>query len=360
MEKFACRTGIYAGTGTVSVLKTLNAKRLLVVADPFFAKNGWVQRIISMAGVEQWEVFDRVQPDPSVELAAEGTACVNRFQPDLIVALGGGSTMDCAKAMRFFSDGKPCLVAVPTTSGSGSEVTDFAILSHGQVKHPLVDDRIRPELAILDSQLLTELPPGVIADGGFDALTHAMEAWVATGASQITDALAQDAFCEVYRNLAASFTGQQEVRLNIHMGATMAGMAFSQSGLGLCHAMAHSLGGMFHIPHGRLNAILLPAVMTCNETVAGRKYGELARLAGFPGTADTIAIRNLKNGLIRLRSELKLPGTLAQAGISPREVQRHAEQLVAATLADPCCQTNPGKPDAGWVCRILDEVVGHG
>ena len=147
------------------------------------------------------------------------------------------------------------MVAVPTTSGSGSEVTDFAILTHNGVKHPLVDPRLRPDVAILDEELLMGLPKSLIADGGFDVIAHAVEAFVARDAGTITDCFAREAFCTAYAALPASYAGRKEVRLKVHRAATMAGIAFTQAGLGLCHAMSHALGGMFHLPHGRLNAI---------------------------------------------------------------------------------------------------------
>lgn len=359
MDEFECRTKIISGPGAVESLKGFHAKRLFLVTDPFFYKNGTADRVAQAAGAERTEIFHDVKPDPTVELAAEGTARLRAFEADLIVALGGGSAMDCAKAMAFFSKGDAKLIAIPTTSGSGSEVTDFAILTHNKVKHPLVDKRLRPDAAILDSDLLVELPPSLVADSGFDVLTHAVEAYVATGAGVFTDALAREAFRGAYGALPASFAGHQEVRLRIHQAATMAGMAFTQAGLGLCHAMAHSLGGLFHIPHGRLNAILLPSIVTTNAHVAGKKYADLARAAGIGGSADTIAVRNLRSSLIRLRRELKLPETLAQAGVDPRNVWISTQEIVDATLADPCCKTNPMPVEDFLVRRILEEVTGR-
>ena len=359
MDEFECRTKIISGPGAVESLKGFHAKRLFLVTDPFFYKNGTADRVAQAAGAERTEIFHDVKPDPTVELAAEGTARLRAFEADLIVALGGGSAMDCAKAMAFFSKGDAKLIAIPTTSGSGSEVTDFAILTHNKVKHPLVDKRLRPDAAILDSDLLVELPPSLVADSGFDVLTHAVEAYVATGAGVFTDALAREAFRGAYGALPASFAGHQEVRLRIHQAATMAGMAFTQAGLGLCHAMAHSLGGLFHVPHGRLNAILLPSIVTTNAHVAGKKYADLARAAGIGGSADTIAVRNLRSSLIRLRRELKLPETLAQAGVDPRNVWISTQEIVDATLADPCCKTNPMPVEDFLVRRILEEVTGR-
>lgn len=359
MEKFSCRTTIISGTGAISALAEMEGTRLFLVTDPFFMKNGTAQRVADAAKCRETAFFDKVQPDPSVELAAEGTARLKEFGPDLLVALGGGSAMDCAKAMAYFAKGEYKFVAIPTTSGSGSEVTDFAILTYDKVKHPLVDPALRPDAAILDSDLLEELPKGLIADAGFDVLAHALEAYVAKDAGAITDLYAREAFSSAYAALPASYAGRKEFRLRVHMAATMAGMAFTQAGLGLCHAMAHSLGGMFHVPHGRLNAILLPAIVSCNAHAAGKKYAELARAAGLGGSADTIAVRNLRNGLIRLRKELNLPETLAQAGIAPRAVWNSVGEIVKATLEDPCCKSNPVAADDFMVRRILEEVTGR-
>ena len=277
MEEFQLNTKIVSGPGAIGVLGQEKARRVFLVTDPFFVKNGMADRVVRAAGAESWEIFDGVQPDPSVDLAARGTARLKAFGPDLLIALGGGSAMDCAKAMAYFSGTDAPLAAIPTTSGSGSEVTDFAVLTHGQTKYPLVDKRLQPALAILDSDLLDELPPGLIADTGFDVLTHAVEGYTASNAGTIPDLLAQDAFRTAFACLPASYAGDKSVRLRLHMASTLAGIAFSRSGLGLCHAMAHVLGGRFHIPHGRLNAILLPAVISGNAPAAQAKYARLAR-----------------------------------------------------------------------------------
>ena len=360
MEKFLCETAVFSGSGTISALRDFGAKRLFLVSDPYFVENGTADRVIRASGCGTSEVFADVKPDPTVELTAEGTAKLRSFGPDLVVALGGGSAMDCAKAMTYFARCGAKLVAIPTTSGSGSEMTDFAILTHGKVKHPLVDPALRPCAAILDSDLLTELPRSLIADCGFDVLTHALEAYVAKGAGTFSDLYAKEAFSSAYASLPASYAGQQEVRLKIHLASAMAGIAFTHAGLGLCHAMAHSLGGMFHVPHGRLNAILLPAIVGCNAEAAGKKYADIARAAGIGGSAQTIAVRNLRGGLIRLRKELHLPETLAQAGVPVRTLWNQSASLVAATLADPCCASNPVQVDDFMVRRILEEVVGRG
>ena len=360
MTHFCCKTRIVSGRGAIEALKTLGAQRLFLVTDPFFAQNGVAERVARQAGAEQVEVFSQVAPDPDVALAAAATARVQTFKPDVLVALGGGSAMDLAKAMVYFSGRKVQLVAIPTTSGSGSEVTDFAILTHDGTKHPLVDPALVPDMAILDDGLLEKLPPNLVADTGFDVLAHCAEAFVAKGAGPVTDALAKEAFRQVLTNLEDSYRGKTEVRLEIHTAATMAGMAFSQAGLGLCHAMAHALGGRFHVAHGRLNAILLPAVISANAYAASSRYAALARAVGLGGSADTVAVRNLKNALVALRKRLGLPESLSEAGVAPRAVWEEKEALVATVLGDPCCKTNPGQVDGAMVRQVLEAVTGRG
>ena len=360
MEQYFCKTRILSGAGSISALKTFQPKRLLLVTDPYFYENGTAAQVAAASGARDVAFFSEVTPDPSVELAAKGTALMQQFQPDLLAALGGGSTMDCAKAMAYFSGSVATFVAIPTTSGSGSEVTDFSILTHDGIKHPLVDPKLQPDAAILDSDLLAALPTSLIADGGFDVLTHALEAFTATGAGQITDALALEAFRTVYRLLPASFAGQRAVRMDIHTAATMAGMAFNGAGLGLCHAMAHSLGGAYHLSHGRLNAILLPAIIGCNAHYAADKYAALAAATGIGNGCKAMAARELKSALIQLRRQLHMPGSLPQAGIDPADVRGRAEELIASILADPCCQSNPAPVDGVMIRTVLEEVTRGG
>ena len=356
MREFSCKTRIVMGMPAQQVLREQNFGRLMVVSDPFFAQNGAAQSLGSQA--EKHLVFDKVAPDPSVELVAQGTAELLQFEPDALLALGGGSAIDCAKAMLYFSGREIPLIAVPTTSGSGSEVTDFAILTHDGVKHPLVDPVLRPTMAILDEALVSSLPPALVADGGFDVLAHALEAWVGSDANAITDALALEAFRTVYSYLGDSFAGEKSVRLTIHVASTMAGLAFTQAGLGVCHALAHALGGQFHLPHGRLNAILLPAVIAHNG--AQSRYAALSRAAGIGGGSDMMALRSLKNGLSRLRAQLGLPATLTQAGIDRALLRQKKDELITAALADPCCKTNPIPVTRELLDAILQEVSGIG
>ncbi len=346
MKEFDCKTKIISGENALDWLSGRHCERLLVVTDPYFKENGWAERIANRVNAKERVFFDGVKPDPTVELAAEGTALMRQVQPQLLIALGGGSAMDTAKAMIYFAGEGVEFVAIPTTSGSGSEVTNFAILTHGDVKHPLVHRRMQPDTAILAAELLDKLPPALVADGGFDVLSHALESFVAVGADPMTQALAGTAFSVTFANLPASFRGDTRVRGKIHLASCMAGLAFSQSGLGMCHALSHSLGGMFHIPHGRLNAILLPEVIVCNAAYAGAEYGKLARLAGLGGSADTIGVRNLRNALIRLRKELGLPATLQEAGINRQKLWHCSDKIVEAALKDPCMKTNPVRGEA--------------
>lgn len=360
MERFFCKTQILSGQDSLQTLGTLHIKRLLIVADPFFYENGTANHIAHLSSAEKVEVFHKITPDPSVSLVAEGVQMALQFLPDTILALGGGSAMDCAKAIAYFSGLDARLIAVPTTSGSGSEVTDFAILTHGGVKHPLVDEKLRPDIAILDGQLLQSLPPKLIADTGFDLISHGLEAWVAAGAGQVSDAVAFGSLRTAFSQLPRSYGGDASARLAVHTAATMAGMAFSSAGLGLCHAISHALGGEFHAPHGRLNAILLPAVIDCNAEKAAHRYATLARELGLSTAADPIALRALKNAICKLRRELGLPESLSAIGIPPAKLRDHMENLVSAALADPCCDSNPVTPQPHHIRQILQGVMGHG
>lgn len=343
----------------MSALGRLECQRLFLVTEPLLAENGMAQRVVQAAKCSAVEVFDQVGTVPAVEVAAQGAARLRAYRPDLVAVLGRGSTLDCGKAMSYFARGSHTLAALPTTSGSGGEVTDFAWLAHGHQWQRLSDPRLRPDVAILDSDLLEQMPKQVIAEAGFEVLAHAVEGYVARRGGAMTALLARAAFGSAYAALPASYAGNTGVRLKIHLAASLAGMAAAQAGMGLGHAMTHSLGRMFHVPHGRLHAILLPAVVGCNAHVAGRNYGELARAAGLGGSTDAMALRNLKNGLVRLRRELNLPQTLAQAGVDPRRVWRSAGELTSQILEDPCCRDNPMPPEDFLVRRILEEVTGH-
>lgn len=359
MNEFYCRTRILFGPGSVSALGTFGAKRLFLVTDAACADNGMASMIVQLAGAQQAEVFDRVPPEPTVALAAEGTARMKQFRPDLLAALGDRGAMDCAKTMACFAQGTFPLVTVPTVPGSGAETVSFALLTHGQATYPLVDSRLQPDIAILDSDLLSNTPRGKLAEAGFDLIALALEAWVGSGANPISDLWAREAFSAAFAGLPAAFAGQSHARQRVQLASAMAGLAASHAGLGLCHALAHSLGSRFRIPLGHLNAVLLPAVLECNAYAAQPRYAQLARAAGMGGSSDSGAMRNLVSGILRLRRELELPQTLAQAGIPPRELRANLRAIAESVLQDPWAASNPIPAEEYLIRRILEEAAGR-
>ena len=334
----------------LDTLKTCEARRVLVVTDRYFSQKAW--EIGKLVPHSETAVFDEVVPDPPAELVAKGAAVCARFQPDLLIALGGGSPMDCAKGIKLASDHPMTFVAIPTTSGSGSEVTSFSVLTHGGVKHPVVDRSLRPDVAILDDSLLAELPKHLIADTGMDMLAHAVEAVAAKGRTAFSDALAIHAVSLTLQYLTASHQGDRSVRILLHQAATMAGVAFDNAGLGLCHAMAHALGGRYHVPHGRLCGILLPKIMAVN-TAALPQYARLARACGLSAATDRLCLRNLTDAITRLRTSLGMPSTLKEVGIQTEETA-----LIADILSDACCESNPVPVTEELVRSVLKAVRG--
>lgn len=356
MTEFCCSTKLYTGTNALSALKNYPARRVMLVTDQFFSQSGTAQRITSMFSGAESLIFDQVTPDPSADLAARATAECRKFRPEVLVALGGGSPMDCAKAVRLAAENPMTFIAIPTTSGSGSEVTAFSILTHDGVKHPLVDPVMRPDAAILDESLVAKLPLSLVADTGMDLLAHCVEAVCARGRNGFTDALACHAAGRVFSFLHESWKGENGVRMAVHEAAAMAGVAFDNAGLGLCHALAHSLGGVFHLPHGRLCAMLLPHVIAYNEACASEAYTMLAKACGIQTSTRKMAVRSLSAAISRLRQSLQLPGSLTQAGLSAAELAAAKEAVVSAALADPCCGSNPAPVTEAGVVAIYEAV----
>lgn len=355
MERFAIRPEIWFGPGALAALERLAGKRVLLVTDGFLSSSGLVKRAAERL-TGPVEIFDRVEPDPSLKLVAEGVAALEGFGPDAVVAFGGGSPMDCAKAMCWFSKGRPPLWCIPTTAGTGSEVTAFAVLTDTErgVKYPLVEEGLLPETAILDPTLLEGVPPKVTADTGMDVLTHAAEGFVARGSSPFSDALAEKAFALAYERLPAAFAGDLGAKGDMFLASCMAGMAFNAAGLGVCHAMAHALGGRFHLPHGRLNAVLLPSVVLRNagDRRAAARYAALAKACGLAGTP-----RALSAALARLRAALDLPDRLP---VEPEKMKAALDDLAAAALADGCMAANPIPLTAAEVKDLLARAGGLG
>ena len=357
MACFHCPTKIYTGAKALEILHTISAERVLVVTDDFFSRSGKALHIAKMVPRAQVKVFDQVVPDPPAALAAKGAALCREFRPDLLIALGGGSPMDCAKAIRLAYGEKLTFAAIPTTSGSGSEMTSFSILTHKGVKHPLVDPALRPDIAILDDSLLEKLPSALIADTGMDLLAHCVEALVARNRTGFTDAMALFGARIVMHDLERSFKGDVLVRHSIHEAASMAGMAFDNAGLGVCHALAHAIGGAFHIPHGRLCSMLLPRVILVNQAGCLSQYAQLARSCDVSGATERLAVRNLISMIGRLQRTLLLPQDLQQAGVTKAQWEAQEEKILQAALADACCKTNPVPVTKELLMDVLKAVI---
>lgn len=331
METFTLKPKLYFGSDALRALKELSGRRVLIVTDGFLASSGLLDKVrVHLSGGDV-TVFDQVTPDPTVELVARGVQLLREVQPDAVIAFGGGSPMDCAKAIRWSAGGFVPLWAIPTTAGTGSEMTSYAVLTDPSqgLKYPLVDDTLLPEHAILDPSLLAGVPPAVTADTGMDVLTHAAEAYVSPKATPFTDALAEKAFVLAYENLPGAHRGDLERRGAMLYASCMAGMAFNAAGLGICHSLAHALGGRIHMPHGRLNALLLPHVIRFNAAnqIAASRYAKLAKLCGLAASP-----RALSGAMSRLLTSLKMPATLTVDDPSG---------IAAAAMADPCTATNP-------------------
>ncbi len=348
MQEFSIHTQLIFGPNALERLKALGFERIFLVTDGFFVKSGLTAKITRLCSGAQVQVFDKVIPDPPLSLVAQGVAELQAFSPDAIVALGGGSAIDCAKGILSMANSNAALVAVPTTSGTGSEVTAFAILTHEGIKHPLVEERLRPKYAILDDSLLENLPKSLIADAGMDAVAHCLEAVCAKNASPFSDALAMHAFQLLLEKLPSSYNGNVHVRGEIHHAATMAGLAFDHAGLGICHSLAHAIGGAFHLAHGRINGILLPAVLRFHNAQACQT---LAKRCGLSGT------RGLIFAVERLRRNLNLPATLTQAGLEKNELLQQLDALCDAALKDPCTDTNPKAVTKEDLARIVRQVL---
>ena len=363
MEQFAVKPVITFGGGALAALEELPGEKVLVVTDSFLAESGLLDMALAHLKGRRVEVFRQVVPDPPLDLVAKGARALADFGPRTVVAFGGGSPMDCAKAMLYFgkklgAPGEITFAAVPTTAGTGSEVTSFAVLTDPVrgIKYPLVDDGLLPDQAILDPALLAGVPPAVTADTGMDVLTHAAEAYVAKGASPYSDALAEKAFTLAWENLRPAWESQGESRARRQMllASNLAGMAFNAAGLGLCHSLAHSLGGKFHVPHGRLNALIFPHVLRFNAAgkEAAAKYGQLARLCGLAPNP-----RALSAGWSRLRARLGLPDRLAACGVEAKKLHAALDELAAAALGDLCAPSNPRRPSAEDVRALLKELA---
>ena len=357
LDKFDLHTKIFIGSASFDKMLE-QRRRVFIVTDKFMHESGRVSYLTDKIKAEgaKWEIFSDVTPDPDIETVTAGVAKILEFQPDTVIALGGGSPIDVAKAIVYFAakqiDLRDCpFVAVPTTSGTGSEVSKFAVITDRArgIKYPLIDDTLLPDYAVLDAELTCSVPPKVTADTGLDVLTHAIEAFVCTEANAFTDALAEKSvkLVDHYLLLAYKEPENREARQGMHNASCLAGAAFSNAGLGLCHSMAHAMGAQFHIPHGRVNAILLPVVMSFNAgcettlTPVATRYAELASLIGMGATSMRQSALNLIHMVRRLQQRMGVPQCIKDAGVSAEDFEAALDTMADAALADRCTATNP-------------------
>ena len=368
MARFTLPRDLYYGRGSLETLKTLKGKKaIVVVGGGSMRRFGFLDKTVDYlkeAGM-QVELFENVEPDPSVETVMKGAAAMRVFEPDWIVSIGGGSPIDAAKAMWAFYEypettfeqliipfsfpelrQKARFLAIPSTSGTATEVTAFSVITDYQkgVKYPLADFNITPDVAVLDPDIAETMPPTLIAHTGMDALTHAIEAYVSTLNSPFTDPLAIKAIQMVFEHLPASFKGDKNAREQMHYAQCLAGMAFSNALLGIVHSMAHKTGAAFstgHIPHGCANAIYLPYVIQFNRKNAEARYADIARSAGLTGGSDAALTDALIAKIDAYNVELSIPGTLKEFGIGEAEFKQKVAGIAEQAVGDACTGSNP-------------------
>ena len=353
-------------------LKEFAGKRIFFIADPFMVKSKMTDQVISHIPNPTVKIFSNIIPDPPVSLAAEGVAEIRAFEPDMVFALGGGSAIDTAKAIREFSyrdaEKQIPLVVFPTTIGTGSEVTSFCVLTDDKThqKYPLVDDRLLPDYAILNPQMVETLPAALAAETAMDALTHALESLVSAKRDEISMALAQNAACSIFQYFVpGTIKNEFTAREKLLYASCMAGIAFDQTSLGVCHAIAHNAGGRLKISHGKLNGILLPHVIRFNAGMLDREqlgpfadiYALLAEAAKIEGTGKRNKVKNLISAIEKLRRQANLPSCLADCGVTREKLQEEIQSIISGALEDGCLKTNPVPVSSDDIRLILERAV---
>ena len=381
------------GALPVALSDLKDKKRALIVTDPFLFNQGYTDQVtdaLHAQGLET-DVFYDVEPDPTLKTVNKGVEKCKAFKPDVIVAFGGGSPMDAAKimwvmyehpdvrfedlALRFMDIRKRIyhfpkmgikakMVAIPTTSGTGSEVTPFAVVTDEKtgVKYPIADYELTPNMAIVDPDLVMSLPQGLTAYGGVDALTHALEAYVSLFANEFTNGQALEAIRLLFKYLPSSYKNGKEdpkAREKVHYAATMAGIAFANAFLGVCHSMAHKLGAHFHVPHGLANALLISEVVKYNATdvpvkqgtfpqykypQAKNRYAKVADYLGLGGNTVDEKVELLVAAIEQLKAELNIPKTIRAAGVNEAEFMAKLDLLSEEAFDDQCTPANPRYP----------------
>ena len=380
MARFTIPRDLYHGKGALDALKTLKGKKAIVVTGGGSMKRfGFLDKVeanLKEAGMEV-QLFEGVEPDPSVETVMRGAAAMTEFQPDWIVAIGGGSPIDAAKAMWAFYEypettfedlcipfnfptlrTKAQFCAIPSTSGTATEVTAFSVITDYQkgIKYPLADFNITPDVAIVDPDLAETMPKKLTAHTGMDAMTHAIEAYVSTLHCDYTDALALHAIKMISNDLVDSYNGDMEARDRMHNAQCLAGMAFSNALLGIVHSMAHKTGAAYsggHIVHGCANAMYLPKVIKFNavEPAAAKRYEEIAAFLGLEPTVDAL-IAHIKG----LNAKLDIPTCIKdyEGGIiDEKELMDKLDSVATLAVGDACTGSNPRKIDPAQMAKLL-------
>jgi 1-propanol dehydrogenase len=370
MAIFTVKTRIYSGADSLSWLQTLHNKKIWIVCDGFLAGSANLKMITDNIGADNdTALFTDIIPDPPIATVVAGINAMSSVQPQIVIGFGGGSALDSAKAIIFFGRKKGIeierFIAIPTTSGTGSEVTSACVISDPltKVKYPLFDDSIYPDIAILEPRLVMSVPAAVTANTGLDVLTHALEAYVATGATDFTDALAEKAVQMVLQHLTKAYQdgAHLEARDKMHNASSLAGIAFSQAGLGLNHAIAHQLGGQLHIPHGLANALLLCHVIRFNsqDKRARAKYARLSKLCGLANfqSTDDFCVANLINYLRNLMQQFKIAGTLSALKIDRTQVLSAMDAMTTAALHDATLASNPLPASDADIRGIIHGII---
>ena len=377
MQRFTLPRDLYHGKGALEALKTLEGKKAIVcVGGGSMKRNGFLDRAVSYlqeAGMEV-KLFEGIEPDPSVETVMKGAAVMEEFNPDWIVAMGGGSPIDAAKAMWIkyeypditFEDmckvfGIPKLrkkahfCAIPSTSGTATEVTAFSIITdyNKGIKYPIADFEITPDVAIVDPDLAETMPVKLVAHTGMDAMTHAIEAYTASLRSNFSDPLALKAIEMVNENLVNSFNGDEEARSLMHEAQCLAGMAFSNALLGIVHSMAHKVGAVFHIPHGCANAIFLPYVIQYNRKECENRYADIARVLKLEGKSDSELTNSLINKIREFNVALNIPATMKEYGITEVDFLANVKHIAHNAVLDACTGSNPRTIDDETMEKLL-------
>ncbi len=382
MSRFCLPRDIYHGKGCLEELKNLKGSRaMLVVGGGSMKRQGFLDKAVDYLkeGGMEVQVFEGVEPDPSVETVMKGAEAMKAFQPDWIVAMGGGSPIDAAKAMWAFYEypdvtfealctpfnfpelrQKAKFAAIPSTSGTATEVTAFSVITDYQtgVKYPLADFNITPDVAIVDPDLVAGLPVKQVAYTGMDALTHAIEAYVSTLHGPFTDPLALQAIEMVLDYLPASYNMNMDAREQMHYAQCLAGMAFSNALLGIVHSMAHKTGAAFstgHIPHGCANAIYLPYVIQYNakNKEAAERYAEIARRMGLDGNSQQALINSLRKKIQEFNKLMNIPLTLKDFGIQEEEFKEKLPKIAELAVGDACTGSNPREITPAQMEKLL-------